>query len=127
MSFRSLAQAEDFDLLARMDHARQPHRQGIAGGPFRVQNRKSSMRAYVFRFAPHRAMQSACPFRATFGLMQRSKISWLFDRFCNTVHTNRSPAHSTLRTGTKPQRGAVLVYRLRKYSPPPRSAFNTDH
>src|SRR6266404_540446 len=31
------------------------------------QNRKSSMRAYVFRFAPesgHRAMQSACPFRA---------------------------------------------------------------
>jgi hypothetical protein len=31
------------------------------------QNRKSSMRAHVFRFAPesgHRAMQSACPFRA---------------------------------------------------------------
>ena len=30
-------------------------------------SRKSSMRAYVFRFAPgsgHRAMQSACPFRA---------------------------------------------------------------
>src|SRR6266404_1457554 len=35
--------------------------------PSRVQNRKSSMRANVFRFAPesgHRAMQSACPFRA---------------------------------------------------------------
>src|SRR5712672_3986152 len=34
------------------------------------QNRKSSMRAYVFRFAPesgHRAMQSACPFRAISG------------------------------------------------------------
>ena len=31
------------------------------------QNRESSMRANVFRFAPesgHRAMQSACPFRA---------------------------------------------------------------
>jgi hypothetical protein len=41
-------------------------------------------------------------FVPTFGFMQRSKISWLFDRFCNTVHTNRSPAHSTLRTGTKP-------------------------
>ncbi len=34
------------------------------------QNRKSSMRAYVFRFVPesgHRAMQSACPFRAISG------------------------------------------------------------
>src|SRR6266576_3043813 len=34
------------------------------------QNRKSSMRANVFRFAPesgHRAMQSACPFRARNG------------------------------------------------------------
>jgi hypothetical protein len=33
------------------------------------QNRKSSMRAHVFRFAPesgHRAMQSACPFGADF-------------------------------------------------------------
>src|ERR1700687_73016 len=41
------------------------------------QNRKSSMRAYVFRFAPesgHRAMQSACPFRAITGLMHRSKL-----------------------------------------------------
>src|SRR5882672_12030714 len=31
------------------------------------QNRKSSLRGYVFRFAPesgHRALQSACPFRA---------------------------------------------------------------
>jgi len=40
------------------------------------QNRKSSMRANVFRFAPesgHRAMQSACPFRAMNGLMRRSK------------------------------------------------------
>jgi hypothetical protein len=34
------------------------------------------MRAHVFRFAPesgHRDMQSACPFRATSGLMHRSK------------------------------------------------------
>jgi hypothetical protein len=34
------------------------------------QNRKSSMRAYVFRFAPEsgrRATWSACPFRATNG------------------------------------------------------------
>ena len=40
------------------------------------QNRKSSMRANVFRFAPesgHRAMQSACPFRAISGPMHRSK------------------------------------------------------
>ena len=46
---------------------------GLNGGahqiecPFRVQNRKSSMRANVFRFAPesgHCATQSACPFRA---------------------------------------------------------------
>jgi hypothetical protein len=40
------------------------------------QNRKSSMRANVFRFAPesgHRAMQSACPLRATSGLMRRSR------------------------------------------------------
>ena len=34
------------------------------------QKRKSSMRGYVFRFAPesgHRAMQSACPFGANNG------------------------------------------------------------
>jgi hypothetical protein len=33
----------------------------------RVQSRKSSLRKYVFRFAPesgHRSTQSACPFRA---------------------------------------------------------------
>jgi hypothetical protein len=39
------------------------------------QNRKSSTRANVFRFAPesgHRAMQSACPFRANNRLMHRS-------------------------------------------------------
>ena len=38
------------------------------------QNRKSSMRANVFRFAPesgHRAMQSACPFRANNGLVSQ--------------------------------------------------------
>src|ERR1700692_4294618 len=72
------------------------------------------------RFPPdsdHTADIAGGPFRATFGLMQRSKISWLFDRFCNTVHTNRSPAHSTLRTGTKPQRAAMLVYRLRYWPP----------
>ena len=35
------------------------------------QNRKTSMRAYVFRSAPnngHRAITAACPFRATTGL-----------------------------------------------------------
>src|SRR5882724_3861654 len=35
------------------------------------QNRKSSMRAHVFRFAPdsgHCAVQSACPFRAMYPL-----------------------------------------------------------
>jgi hypothetical protein len=40
------------------------------------QNRKSSMRAYDFRFAPesgHCATESACPFRAIFGLMHHSK------------------------------------------------------
>jgi hypothetical protein len=42
------------------------------------QNRKSSMRANVFWFAPesgHRAMQSACPFRAISGLMHRSNLT----------------------------------------------------
>ena len=41
------------------------------------QNRKSSMRAYVFRCSPnngHRQDTSACPFRATTGLMHRSKL-----------------------------------------------------
>src|SRR5258705_13449108 len=44
------------------------------------QNRKSSMRAYVFRFAPEsgrRATWSACPFRAIFGLKQCSKMPLL--------------------------------------------------
>ena len=44
------------------------------------QNRKTSMRAYVFRFAPesgHCATQSACPFRARNGLMHRSKHRYL--------------------------------------------------
>src|SRR5712675_1420009 len=42
------------------------------------QNRKSSSRAYVFRFAPkngHRATTAACPFRATRRLAHRSKAS----------------------------------------------------
>jgi hypothetical protein len=42
------------------------------------QNRKSSMRAYVFRFAPesgHRALQSACLFRAKLGNGSRRKIA----------------------------------------------------
>jgi hypothetical protein len=40
------------------------------------QKAKFSLRANVFRFAPesgHRALQSACLFRATSGLMHRSK------------------------------------------------------
>ena len=43
------------------------------------QNRISSLRGYVFRFAPesgHRAMRSACPFRATTGLMHRSNYQY---------------------------------------------------
>src|SRR6478752_941685 len=42
----------------------------INGCPLGVQNRKSSMRAYVFRFAPEsgrRATWSACPFRERWG------------------------------------------------------------
>ncbi len=50
-------------------------------------NRKSSMRAYVFRFAPEsgrRATWSACPFRAIKRLMHRSKIAKLFDHLVSS-------------------------------------------
>ncbi len=42
------------------------HQLNVAFDPTRT----SSMRGYVFRFAPesgHRALQSACPFRANYG------------------------------------------------------------
>src|SRR5258707_12296959 len=60
------------DGRVHVDHAQLP---AVFGGEKTFshglgQNRKSSMRAYVFRFAPesgHRAMQSACPFRAKSG------------------------------------------------------------
>src|SRR2546427_10819262 len=58
------------DGRVHVDHAQLP---AVFGGEKTFshglgQNRKSSMRANVFRFAPesgHPAMQSACPFRAT--------------------------------------------------------------
>jgi hypothetical protein len=45
------------------------------------QNRISSLRGYVFRFAPesgHRELQSACLFRANNGLMQLQQDALVF-------------------------------------------------
>ena len=75
-----------------------------------------------FRLTPingHRQTGAVGPVRATFGLMQRSKISWLFD----SPHEQKSSA-LYLRDRTKPQRAAMPVYRLGEYCP--RLAFNTD-
>src|SRR5260370_24483132 len=80
------------------------------------QNRKSSSRAYVFRFAPkngHRATSAACPFRANNGsrhahsitssarASSAAKISATFCRFARNstlcgralCHPAESPAH----------------------------------
>src|SRR5260370_7407642 len=65
------------DKRVHVDHAQLP---AVFGGEKTFshglgQNRKTSIRAYVFRFAPksgHCATDSACPFRATNGLLRRS-------------------------------------------------------
>ena len=65
------------------------------------QNRKSSMRAYVFRFAPksgHCATESACPFRANNGSQSHSITSSA--RASSDGGTSRPSAFAALRLMT---------------------------
>jgi hypothetical protein len=66
------------------------------------QNRISSPRGYVFRFAPesgHRALQSACLFRANRRLTQRSNYQ-LFARVRSVVNAQKESGNLSSRPKT---------------------------